>query len=250
MISPLFISAAAVLITFIIAAVQDVKSRSVYSVTWYPAAVIGIICAVIYWVTVLPSDVPVLILSIVFAGIMAVFALLGFFGKADAKALILLSLTVPVTPFAVSLFPSLAVSSVINAGVLVLLFSLVCLIYNLIRKNRAPFHLMCSGIPVRGADVLKHHGFIAEDVTETEGGVVRTYLKPGAAVSSLKMQSPLMIKVLREHSDTYADKLSLYAKCDKLWIVLGIPFLLPLTIGFIFALFGVSAIDIVLSQIL
>lgn len=46
---PLLISSAVVLITFIFAALQDWKTRTVYKVTWYPAAVIGGICAVLFW---------------------------------------------------------------------------------------------------------------------------------------------------------------------------------------------------------
>lgn len=250
MILPLAISAVAVLITFIIASIQDIKDRSIYRVTWYPAAAIGLICVIIYWADALPENLPVLIISLVFAALMAVFAFFGLFGKADAKALILLSIAVPATPFAAYIFPSLAVSSLVNAGVLVLLFAIICLIYNIARKNRGPLSLMCSGIPVRGDSILKYHGFISEEVTDTEQGIVKTRMKRGAHASALKYQTPVMIKVLREHPDTYAAEIARYAKCDKIWISFGIPLLLPLTIGFILALFGVSVVDIILGLIL
>ncbi len=250
MMLPLAISAAAVLITFIIASVQDIKDRSVYRVIWYPAAVTGLVCVVIYWADTLPENLPVLIISLVFAALMALFAFFGLFGKADAKALILLSIAVPVTPCAAYIFPSLAVSSLVNAGILVLLFALGCLLFNIVRKNRGPLSLMFSGIPVRGDSLLKYHGFIAEEVTETGQGIVKTRMKHGAHASALKHQTPVMIKVLREHPDIYAAEIAGYAKCDKIWISFGIPFLLPLTIGFIFALFGVSAADMILGLIL
>lgn len=247
MILPLAVSAAAVLITLIIASVQDVKSRTVYRITWYPAAVVGIICVIIFWAAKLPSGLTLLIISLGFAALMAVFAAFGLFGKADAKALILISVCVPATPFAESLFPSLAVSALINAGVLVLLFALVCLIYNLVKGNRAPFYLMCSGFPVNGTDITKHHGFIAEEVTETEDGVKKTFLKAGAPRTALKTHSPLMIKTLRENPDAYKEELARFARCETVWITAGIPLILPITIGFIFALFGVSVTDAVLG---
>lgn len=247
MILPLAVSAAAVLITLIIASVQDVKSRTVYRITWYPAAVVGIICAVIFWVERIPSGLFVLIISLVFAALMAAFAAFGLFGKADAKALILISVCVPVTPFAESLFPSLAVSVLINAGVLVLLFALLCLIFNLVKGNRAPVYLMCSGFPVRGADITKYHGFIAEEVTETKEGIKKTFLKAGAPRTALKTHSYLMIKTLRENPDAYKEELTRFARCEKVWISAGIPLILPITVGFIFALFGISVTDVALG---
>lgn len=247
MILPLAVSAAAVLITLIIASVQDVKSRTVYRITWYPAAVVGIICAVIFWAERFPSGRMALIISIIFAGLMAVFAAFGLFGKADAKALILIAICVPVTPFAESIFPSLAVSALINAGVLVLLFALLCLIFNLVKGNRAPIYLMCSGFPVKGSDVLKYHGFIAEEVTETEEGIQKRFLKAGASRTALKTHSSLMIKTLRENPDTYKEELARFARCEKLWVTAGIPLILPITAGFIFTLFGVSVMDAVLG---
>ncbi|HJJ39503.1 MAG TPA: hypothetical protein O0X42_05125 [Methanocorpusculum sp.] len=246
MIIPLAVSAIAVLITLVIASIQDVKSRTVYRITWYPAAVIGIICVIIFWVQAHAAWI-VLIISLGFAALMAVFAVLGLFGKADAKALILISVCVPVTPFTDSLFPSLAVSALINAGVLVLLFAAGCLIYNLVKGNRAPFYLMCSGFPVKGSDILKHHGFIAEEVTETKGELKKTFLKSGASRKALKNHSSLMIKTLRENPDAHKEELARFAKCDKLWITAGIPLILPITIGFVFALFGISVIDAVLG---
>ncbi|HJJ31725.1 MAG TPA: prepilin peptidase [Methanocorpusculum sp.] len=249
MIIPLAVSAAAAVITLIIASVQDVKTRTVYRVTWYPAAVIGIICAVLFWIPTLPAGWGILVISLVFAALMAAFAAFGLFGKADAKALILISVCVPITPFAEYLFPSAAVSALVNAGVLVLLFAAGCLIYNLIKGNRAPFYLMCSGFPVKGSDVLKHHGFIAEEVTETKEDIRKTFLKSGAARAALKTHSSLMIKTLRENPDRYTAELARFAKCDKLWITIGIPLILPITIGFIFALFGFSVLDAVLGLI-
>lgn len=247
---PLTIAACAVLVTLVIASVQDARSRTVYRITWYPAAVIGIVCAVIFWATTLPANIPALVVSLAIAGIMAVFGIFGLFGKADAKALVLISLAVPVSPFVPSLFPSVAVATLINAGILVLVFALGCLVYNLCRHNRAPFLLMCSGYPVKGSELLNHHGFIAETIEENNRTIERTFRRSRSALTALKSESETMIRTLREHPEKYRKELNLYARCDRIWITAGIPLLVPITIGFIAALCGLSVVDLILNLII
>jgi Archaeal Peptidase A24 C-terminus Type II. len=246
----LSISAIAVLVTFLIASYQDLRTRTVYTVTWYPAAIVCAVCVIWFWILKFtPTALPILLLSILIAVLMAAFTFFGLFGKADAKALILLSLGVPVTPFAAYFFPSLAVSSVINAGVLVLLISLVFLLRNLIAKNKAPFWLMISGVPVSGEKITKYFGFISEKITQDKNGkITREYVKVTDTVTALK--NGLSIRALRENPENYTKELALYAKAGKIWISYGIPFMIPLTIGYIFALFGFSLVDIILSLIL
>lgn len=246
---PLAVSAVAVLITFLCASWQDWKTRTVYTVTWYPAAVIGIICAILFWIENISSPLGpfVLCLSLVLVLMMAAFSFFGLFGKADAKALILLSIAVPVTPFAAWIFPSLTVSSLINAGIVVLIVPVVCLILNLARGNRAPFWLMCSGRPVPGDEVSRHFGFIAEDITEQDGAISRTFSPVSDAFSSLRRHSSKMTRMLAENPEEYASELALYAKAGRVWVTIGLPFIIPLTIGYIFALAGFSIADIVIS---
>ena len=245
---PLVISAAAVLLTFLIAAWQDWKTRTVYRVTWYPAAGIGAVCAALFWILNIqtPGAAVILFISVLFAALCWTFAVLGMFGKADAKALVLLSLTVPVTPFAAWIFPSLAVSALVNAGILSLFVPVICLGYNLAKKNRAPFWLMCSGIPVSGTSVKDKHGFLAETVTEKDGKIVKEFVKAKDSVFSLK--HPMRhTRSLRESPEEYAETLRLLEKCERVWITVGIPLLVPLTAGLILAFFGVSAVDMLLS---
>ena len=248
---PLLISSAVVLITFIFAALQDWKTRTVYKVTWYPAAVIGGICAILFWAEFI--DVRgahlMLFISVIFAGLCALFCILGMFGKADAKALILLSLTVPITPFAAYIFPSLAVSALVNAGILSFAVPLFCLGYNLVKGNRAPFWLMCSGKPVLGSSVKDRFGFLAETITEENGEIKKEFVRMPDTVFSLK--APMRhTRTLREHPEECADTLRLLEKCETVWVTVGIPLLVPLTAGLIFALFGISAVDILFSLLL
>lgn len=249
---PLCISAIVVLLTFIFAAWQDLKTRTVYRATWYPAAVIGGICAVLFWAEFIDvrGATLVLIISIIFAGLCALFSILGMFGKADAKALILLSLTVPVTPFAAYLFPSLAVSALVNAGVLTLFVPVIFLSYNIISKNRAQFHLMCSGRPVSGRCAKDKFGFIAEDISYENGEIQKRFVSTCDMVFSLRKNPERNTRHLREEPKKYAEMISLIEKCDTVWITFGIPLLVPLTIGLILALFGISAVDILLLIIL
>ena len=248
---PLAVSAVAVLCTFLAAAVQDWKTRTVYRATWYPAAVVGGICAVLFWLEYIhvPGAFFVLLLSLVFAALCWIFAVLGMFGKADAKALVLLSLAVPVTPFAAWIFPSLAVSALVNAGILSLAVPLFCLGYNLCKGNRAPFWVMCSGTPVPGSSVKGRFGFLAETVTEENGVIKKEFVRVRDSLFSL--QSPMRhTRTFREHPEACADVLRLLEKCETVWVTVGIPLLVPLTAGLVFALFGISAVDILLSLLL
>ena len=248
---PLAVSAVAVLLTFLAAAVQDWKTRTVYRATWYPAAVVGGICAVLFWLEYIhvPGAFFVLLLSLVFAALCWIFAVLGMFGKADAKALVLLSLAVPVTPFAAWIFPSLAVSALVNAGILSLAVPLFCLGYNLCKGNRAPFWLMCSGTPVAGSSVKGRFGFLAETVTEENGVIKKEFVRVRDSLFSLK--APMRhTRTLRERPEECADVLRLLEKCETVWVTVGIPLLVPLTAGLVFALFGISAVDILLSLLL
>lgn len=249
---PLSLSAVAVLITFLFAAFQDWKTRTVSSAVWYPAAVIGGVCAVIFWAGYIhtPGAFFVLLVSLFVAVLCAVFSLLGMFGKADAKALVLLSLTVPVTPFAAWVFPSLAVSVIVNAGILSLFVPVVCLLYNLGKGNRAPFWLMCSGKPVPGSSAKNQFGFLAETVLESEGRVEKQFVKMRDVIFSLRQSPERNTRNLREHPKEYAKTLSLLETCDTIWVTTGIPLLVPLTAGLISALFGVSAVDILLTLLL
>ncbi|HJJ72255.1 MAG TPA: hypothetical protein O0X95_03765 [Methanocorpusculum sp.] len=248
---PISISAAVVLLTFIFAAWQDLKTRTVIRATWYPGAVIGGICAVIFWSEFIHvrGAALVLFISVIFACLCAAFSFLGMFGKADAKALILLSLTVPVTPFAPYIFPSLAVSTLINAGVLTLFVPIIFLVYNIIKQNRAPFLLMCSGRPVSGKSVKEQFGFIAENISDENGEIQKRFVSSKDLIFSLKNNPERNTRHLREEPEKYAERLSLLERCDTVWVTFGIPLLVPLTAGLIPALFGVSAIDILLSLI-
>lgn len=250
---PLVISAVAVLATFLYASWQDLRTRTVFTVTWYPAAVVGGVAMAYFWyqmfLNLAPLAATVFVLSLIVAAMMWVFAKAGMFGWADAKAMMLLSVTVPVTPFAASLFPSLALSSLVNAGVIALIVPVFLLLRNTLRKNHAPFWLMCSGMPVPGESITQYFGFVAEEIADGDP-VSRRFLPAASSIFSLQKSSGRSIRNLRESPDQYAADLARYRRAGHVWITYGVPFLIPITIGYTLALFGLSLPDMVLSLLL
>ncbi|HKL98248.1 MAG TPA: A24 family peptidase C-terminal domain-containing protein [Methanocorpusculum sp.] len=249
---PLAISAFLVLLTFLYACWQDLKTRTIYAVTWYPAVVGCGILVIWFWLEVYASPwaMYVYVISVVVALLMAIFTFFGLFGVADGKALILLSLVVPVTPFAEWIFPSLALSSLVNGAVFALIVPIVFLIRNLVAKNKAPFWLMCSGKPVPGDSITKYFGFVSEEITEKNGTISRNFSRAHSSIRALRTQSDMSIRNLRENPDTYSSKLKLYKKAGNVWISYGVPFMIPITVGYLFALFGFSLVDIFLGVLL
>ncbi len=249
---PLALSAFLLLATFFYACWQDLKTRTIYAVTWYPAVVGCGVLVLWFWVESFsaPWALYVLLTSVFIALLMAVFTYFGLFGVADGKAMILLSLTVPIIPFAAWIFPSLALSSLVNGAVFALIVPVVFLIRNLASKNKAPFWLMCSGKPVPGDSITKYFGFVSEEITEKNGVISRKFSRAHSSIRDLRTQSDMSIRNLREYPDTYASKLELYAKAGNIWISYGVPFMIPITIGYLFALFGFSLVDIVLGMLI
>ncbi|MDV0443270.1 A24 family peptidase C-terminal domain-containing protein [Methanorbis rubei] len=249
---PLAVSAIAVLVTFLYASWQDIKTRTVLTNTWYPAAVIGGISVTYFWYQqyLQPSNVAVIVfaISIIVCVMMWMFARAGMFGWADAKAMILLAATVPITPFAAWIVPSLALSTLLNASVIALLVPLALLIQNILRKEKAPFWLMCSGMQVPGDTITKHFGFVAEEITDGDP-ITREFLPASSSIRALKKNSALSIRNLRECPEEYASELDLYRRAGAVWITYGVPFMIPITIGYILALFGFSLGDAILMVV-
>jgi preflagellin peptidase FlaK len=78
-------------------------------------------------------------LSGIVAAMMLAFTRFGMFSWVDAKAIIHITVTVPMTPFAGWIVPSLSLSTLVNAGVIALIVPLVLLFWNLFRKKKRRF---------------------------------------------------------------------------------------------------------------
>lgn len=247
---PLAVSATAVLLTFLYASWQDLRTRTVLTVTWYPAAGIGGAAVLYFWYRQFQEPtataVSILAISLIVCVMMWLFAKAGMFGWADAKAMILLAATVPITPFAAWIFPSLALSTLVNAGVIALIVPAALLIRNTIRKEKAPFWLRCSGMPVPGDSLTRYFGFVAEEITDGDP-IARTFLPAASSIRALKKNSALSIRNLRESPEKFSSELDLYRRAGSVWITYGVPFMIPITLGYLLALAGLSLPDAVLS---
>ncbi|MDE2523333.1 MAG: hypothetical protein O0X93_09310 [Methanocorpusculum sp.] len=250
---PLAVSATAVLITFLYASWQDLRTRTVLTITWYPAAAIGGIAVLYFWYRQFQQPtaitISILAISLIVCIMMGGFAKAGMFGWADAKAMILLAATVPVTPFAAWIFPSLALATLVNAGIIALIVPAALLTRNTIRKEQAPFWLRCSGMPVPGETLTRHFGFIAEEITDGDP-ITRTFLPAASSIRALKKNSALSIRNLRESPEKFTRELELYQRCGSIWITYGVPFMIPITLGYILALLGFSLPDAVISLLI
>ena len=181
----------------------------------------------------------ILLLS-VFCGVFYVFGRMNLFGGADAWALIFMSLCVPTFPFTPLLgtppLGFLSFTVLINALLLNLAAPIGIFIINIIRGNRAPLMYMFFGFPVKGAEIQKEWGFVMEDFEEKNGKVSRTFI--GFFDSLRRMYSGegrIYTKDLREHPEEFAEELATYQKAGTVWISYAVPFIIPITAGFLTA---------------
>jgi archaeal preflagellin peptidase FlaK len=185
----------------------------------------------------------VLLLS-VFCGVFYIFGRMNLFGGADAWALVFISFCVPTFPFTPLLGSSplgfFAFSVLINALMLNLVAPVGIFLINLIRGNRAPLMYLFFGFPVKGEEIQQEWGFVMEDFGEKDGKVSRKFI--GFFDSLRRMyagEGRVYTKDLREHPDEFRSELAMYRKAGTVWISYAVPFIIPITAGFITAaIFG------------
>ncbi|MGB9177547.1 MAG: A24 family peptidase C-terminal domain-containing protein [Methanoregula sp.] len=185
-----------------------------------------------------------ILLPAVFCGVFYTFGRMNLFGGADAWALIFISFCVPTFPFTPLLgMPPLgfvAFSTLINALVLNLLAPLGIFAINLARGTRAPLMYMFFGFPVRGDAIQKEWGFVMEDFEVKNGAVSRKFIGFWDAIRRMYAgEGRVYTKDLREHPDEFREELAVYRKAGTVWISYAVPFIVPITAGFVSAiLFG------------
>ncbi|NLM28871.1 MAG: peptidase A24 [Methanomicrobiales archaeon] len=243
---PLMIATIAIGITLIYASVLDVRERRVPHKTWRPALAIAIPVAVWVYGQIFLADWRIatgyLIMVAIFCGFFYLFGSLNLFGGADAYALIIITICIPLSPIEPYLsspphgffpFTVLANAVLINIIAPVAIFA-----QNIIRGNRAPLPCLFLGFPVEGEELQNEFGFVMEDIEEQDGRLVRRFV--GFTESLMRMirgEKRIYTKNLRLHPEDYRDELALYRKAGKVWISYGIPFIIPITAGFLTALF-------------
>jgi archaeal preflagellin peptidase FlaK len=182
-----------------------------------------------------------ILLPAVFCGVFYTFGRMHLFGGADAWALIFISFCVPTFPFTPFLgippLGFLAFSALINALLLNLVAPLGIFIINLVRGNRAPLMYMFFGFPVRGDAIQKEWGFVMEDFEEKNGAVSRKFIGFWDAIRRMYAgKGRVYTKDLREQPGKFARELAIYRKAGTVWISYAVPFIIPITAGFVSAI--------------
>jgi preflagellin peptidase FlaK len=242
----LIIPALAVGATLCYASLLDVKERRVPFKTWYPMLVAGIpFTAFFYGILITGGDFRLafyfLALTLFFSFIFYLFAYFGFFGGADAWALIFVAALVPAFP----IIPLLGLSPVgffpfsvlINAVLLNLVTPLGIYFYNVKQGNQAPFPYRFLGFPVGGDQIAESSGFVMEDITEEEGQLHRRFFGIRESLRGMSSgKGRVYTLAMRRNPDAFTRELDLYRKAGRVWISYGVPFIVPITAGFITAL--------------
>ncbi|MDD3406541.1 MAG: A24 family peptidase C-terminal domain-containing protein [Methanomicrobium sp.] len=248
MIEPLLISSAAIAVTLVYASVLDLKERRVPFKTWYPMLIIGIPMALLVYFSLLSGEMRIAF-GYIFLTVMLCFmfyfssAYLHLFGGADAWAFIFITALIPLYPLepywgypVIAFFP---LSVLINAVVLNIATPVGIFIYNIVKGNKAPIFNMFVGYPVDGKRITESFGFIMENFEETEDGIKREYISfPASLKRMFHGKRRMYTQDLKKYPDEYKKELEIYKKSGKVWISFGVPFIIPITSGFITALFA------------
>ncbi len=187
------------------------------------------------------NDSLFIVLPAVFALVFYVFGRMHLFGGADAWALIFISFCIPTFPFTPLLGNTplgfLAFSVLINALLLNLVAPLGIFVINIVRGNRAPLMYMFFGFPVKGETIQQEWGFVMEDFEEKKGVVSRKFIGFWDAIKRMYAgEGRVYTKDLREHPEEFTSELAIYKKAGTVWISYAVPFIIPITAGFVTAI--------------
>ncbi len=256
---PLMIAATAIGITLIYASILDAKERRVPHKTWRPALVIAIPAAIwVYGLTILAdwqAAAAYLILVVVFCGFFYFFQAANLFGGADAYALIIITACIPFYPFEPYLGASplgfFPFSVLTNAVLINIVAPLAIFAKNIVEGNRAPLPCLFFGFPVDGRSIQNEFGFVMEDIEEGEDGrLARRFVGFTESLGRIvRGERRLYTKDLRLHPEDYERELALYQKAGRVWISYGIPFIIPITAGFLTALFMGDILFVIMKAI-
>ena len=249
--TPFLISAGVMLITLLYGCFEDLKDRSVPAIMWYPALAVGIICLayVIWEIGTLGETAflfPIFLMMIFFIIAFYLFAYFNIFGLGDAKALITLTICIPIfplipllgyPPYGIVPYVFFPLSVLTNTVLATLVAPLIIFIYNVYKRNMAPISTMFLGIPVPSKTLENTYGIVMEKFEMQEGIVHREFIGFGAAVRQMITgEGRVYTKDLRENPKAYKKQLELYHQVDSIWISYALPYLIPITIGFIITL--------------
>ncbi|HZD43598.1 MAG TPA: A24 family peptidase C-terminal domain-containing protein, partial [Methanomicrobiales archaeon] len=80
---------------------------------------------------------------------------------------------------------------------------------------------------------------IMETIEEKDNTIERRFIPVRELILRMfRGQRTLYTRELRDNMDRYSSELSLYRRAGHVWILYGVPFILPITAGFITAVFA------------
>ncbi|MDR2856206.1 MAG: prepilin peptidase [Methanomicrobiales archaeon] len=262
--TPFLISIAAMLVTLVYGCIEDLKDRSVPAVMWYPALVIGIICLVYFvWETKKLENIvyllPIFCMMIFFIIAFYLFAYFHLFGLGDAKALMTVTICIPIfplvplfgyPPYGIAPYAFFPLSMFTNTVLMTIFAPLSLFLYNLCKRNIAPISTMFLGIPVPSKTLLDTYGIVMENFEIQDGTIQRQFIGFRAALyQMITGKGRVYTKDLRENPKKYAKQLELYNQVDSIWISHALPYLIPITIGFIVTLICGDLIYAILERL-
>lgn len=208
----------------------DVRERRVPNKTWIPLVALGAIYALVEallvgWPALLWTGVSVGVMSVI--GYALFYA--GAFGGADAKALIALSLVVPHYPnlsllgAQLPLHPPLidlfAFGVFGNAVLLTIVVPLGLFLFNAVRGDWGVY--MFLGYRANLKDIRGRHLRLMERLWVEDGEIKTRFQRGGVEVTEDVLSQ---LERWRERS-----------LIDGVWVTPGLPFLIPIALGFITA---------------
>lgn len=262
---PLLINALVLMVTLLYGCREDIRERAVPVVMWYPAAAVGVLMLIWFWHSVITSGdlsymMPLIPLILFFVIAFYLFTRFHLMGMADTKALILITILVPCFPFVpLAGYPLfgyppyvfLPFSVLFNAVVLNLLLPVAFFFINIVKGNRAPLPYLFLGYPVKGEDIADEFGIVMENFEETGEGFTRSFIPVRTAIRDmLTGGNRIYTKSLKENPEKYRQELELYKKAGTVWISYGVPFLIPITAGFLTAMIFGDLLMVLLSLIM
>ena len=104
-------------------------------------------------------------------------------------------------------------------------------------EKPGPAAYLFLGFPVDGESIQNEFGFVMEDIEEQDGKLVRRFIGFTESLrQTIRGEKRIYTKNLRLYPEDYGDELDLYRKAGKVWISYGIPFIIPITAGYLAAL--------------
>lgn len=246
---------------FLYASWRDLKTREVSDKVWIVMAPFALALTLIQFVVFSPQSLLLYVISFAITAVLSfVLFYFGAFGGADAKALMCLALVLPLYPNALFVFYVPLVSpifplTVFSNGVLLAALSVVyAVLRNLFWRVRARRRLFegfenesvwrkvlvfLTGYKIKAASLEKGYIYPLEDVSPNETG---------------ETERKLLVFPKDEERETIVGRILNARQEGKLpedvWVTLGLPLLVFITLGLIVSLITGDLIWLLLSLIL